>query len=251
MMKILIMGEGPTDVGGRDYQTGRFLEGPIPVMIRRGLEEPVEMDLLEKSARKEKTSKRSHFQRSIKGLHGQGVCSFWAKKQAAEGAYDAVVFYSDSDREGGRDSRTEVACRKRFSEVKADIEAGFRRANHPDVFDLAIVPVKMIESWLMADSDAFSSAFGSPRRMRGKTIRNDFPKRPELEWGDKHDSASNYPKCQLNRILSGYGEEANQDTFVQLAKAIDFQTLQEKCPISFASFYRDLMKLKSEWQDRQ
>ena len=51
-MRILIWGEGPTDVGQRDYQTDQFLEGPIPIMIRKVLDGPVEMQLLDKSDRK-------------------------------------------------------------------------------------------------------------------------------------------------------------------------------------------------------
>lgn len=248
MMRMLILGEGPTDVGQCDYQTGQFIEGPIPIMIRKILDEPVEMELLDKSARKELRGKR--FQRSIKGLRGQGLYSWWAKMKAVEQSFDAVVFYSDSDREGGSDARNEVACRKRFEEVKSDIEEGFYRVQHSEVLDLAIVPVKMIESWLMADPKAFSSAFGGTREIRDKKAKNIFPKKPELEWGDKHDSLSNYPKCQLNRILASYGEEANQDTFVRLADAVDFDVLQEKCPISFKVFYQELMDLKLEWQDK-
>lgn len=248
MMRILILGEGPTDVGHRDYQTGQFIEGPIPIMIRKVLDESVEMELLDKSERKK--SKGKHFQRSIKGLSGQGQCSLWAKMNAVERSFDAIVFYSDSDREGGSDARNEVACRKRFEEVKSNIEEGFHRAQRSEVLDLAIVPVKMIESWLMADPKAFSVAFGSARGIRGKQTKNIFPKTPELEWGDKHDASSNYPKCQLNRILSCYGEEANQGTFVRLADAVDFEVLQEKCPISFKVFYQELKNLKSAWQTK-
>lgn len=246
MMRILILGEGPTDVGQQDYQTGRFIEGPIPIMIRRILNEPVAMELLDKSDRKKLKGK--HFQRSIRGLSGHGPCSLWAKMKASEQSFDAIVFYSDSDREDGSDPRNEVACRKRFEKVKSNIEEGFRRAQRFEVLDLAIVPVKMIESWLMADPKAFSIAFGSARRIRGKQTKNIFPKTPELEWGDKYDTSSNYPKCQLNRILSCYGEEANQDTFVRLADAVDFEVLQEKCPISFKVFYRELKALKAVWQ---
>lgn len=249
MMRILILGEGPTDVGQRDYQTGQFLEGPIPIIIRKVLEGPVEMQLLDKSDRKKLKGK--HFQRSIKGLSGQGVCSRWAKMQAAEQSFDVVIFYSDSDRESGSDARNEVACRKRFEEVKSNIEEGFHRAQHPEVLDLAIVPVKMIESWLMADPKAFSTTFGSAREIRGKQTKNIFPKTPELEWGDKHDASSNYPKCQLNRILSCYGEAANQDTFVRLADAADLGVLQKKCPISFKVFYQELTDLKSAWQAKE
>lgn len=246
MMRILILGEGSTDVGQRDYQTGRFIEGPIPIMIRRILNEPVAMELLDKSDRKELKGK--HFQRSIKGLRGQGLYSWWAKSKAVEQSFDAVVFYSDSDREGGSNAKNKVDCYKRFKEVKSNIEEGFHRVQNADILELAIVPVKMIESWLMADAEAFSSAFGGVRRIDGKQMKKIFPKNPELEWGDKHDDSSNYPKCQLKRILSCYGEEANQDTFVQLANVADFEMLQKKCPISFKAFYRELKALKAVWQ---
>ncbi len=241
------MGEGPTDVGHRDYKSGQFIEGPVPVIIRKILGEHIEIDLLEKSSRKK--SKGKHFQRSIRGLHGQGVYSWWAKMQAAEQLYDVVAFYSDSDRESGHDSRSESACRKRFDEVKSDIEAGFHQADSLNVLDLSIVPVKMIESWLMADPEAFSVAFGNAPKC-GKGVEKIFPKRPELEWGDKHDVSSNYPKCQLNRILSCYDKESNQETFVQLAGVIDFEKLRKRCPISFASFYEDLSSLKTALQDK-
>lgn len=237
-MKMLVMGEGPTDVGSLDYQTGALHEGPVLVMIGRILGGENSVILLDKSDLK-KRGKR--YQRSMKGLHGHGQMSFLAKMQSVDDQCDMVVFYRDADREGGRDARKEKVCQDRFEEVRADILTGFQRARRPEVFDLAVVPVKMIESWLMASPKAFAATFGDSRTKLAKSL---FPNCPELEWGDKDDLQSNYPKNQMNRILACFDETASQDCFARLAEHVDFDEMCQKCPISFSVFYQDLQGIK-------
>lgn len=218
-MKILIMGEGPTDVGYIDNQTG-FVEGPVCVLLR-------------------------HSQRSLRTLHGQGKYAWWEKEKAIEEGADVALFYCDADREGGEDSRDRKNCKKRFDEVKKGIEDGFAAyEGENQVRTMAVVAVKMIESWLMADPESFNKAFGKPKN--SKSNRNMFPKNPELEWGAKNQPQSNYPKNQIKRILDQYQQEPNRDTFRKLAEEANIDVLKEKCPISFSDFYNQVQKLKEE-----
>ncbi len=247
-MKIVVMGEGPTDVGCKDYYQTGFREGPVCVLLRRMLgNNPFEIIFKEKADRKKNDKKRgkiNHRQRSLSHLKGQGIFSYWAKEQAIEEGADAVLFYSDSDREGGKDCREYKVCKKRFDEVKEGIEGGFLACKGKSkIYTMAVVAVKMIESWLMADPESFDKAFGKLKNRKANQI---FPKNPELEWGAKTDPQSNYPKNQIKRILSLYQQESNREVFQKLAEEADINVIKEKCPISFEDFYMQIEGLKNK-----
>ena len=229
-MKIVIMGEGPTDVGCKDYYQTGFREGPVCVLLRRMLgNNPFEIIFKEKADRKKNDKKRgkiNHRQRSLSHLKGQGIFSYWAKEQAIEEGADAVLFYSDSDREGGKDCREYKVCKKRFDEVKEGIEGGFLACKGKSkIYTMAVVAVKMIESWLMADPESFDKAFGKLKNRKANQI---FPKNPELEWRAKTDPQRNYPKNQIKRILSLYQQESNREVFQKLAEEADINVIKEK-----------------------
>ena len=155
---------------------------------------------------------------------------------------DAAIYYSDSDRVSGSDARKASVCQKRYDDLKGEIFKGFDAADiQGKTFvcsGVAAIPVKMIESWLLADKNAFDMAFGV------RTCKN-FPKYPELEWGDIDDINSNYPKNKMDRILECYHQMACQETFCAVAQVEELETIQSKCPISFADFYRQVSKLES------
>lgn len=242
-MKIVVMGEGKTDVGFRDTYN-KFVEGPVCVLLQRILAQynvPVEFVFLEKADRKKHPTPR--LQRSLKKLKGHGFYSFWEKSQAVKQGADAVLFYSDADKESGENNKDSKTCERRFKEVKSGIVSGFESCSEKDVnqiFSIPVVAVKMIESWLMADPNAFEAAFG---KSKNKKIDKLFPKKPELEWGAKEDKDSNYPKNQMDRLLSYYNEMANCDSFCQIAKNLNFDVVKDKCPISFNDFYRQINTL--------
>lgn len=75
---------------------------------------------------------------------------------------------------------------------------------------LAIVPKEMIESWLLADVNAFSQPIK----------QTDLPRKPEEIWGAKDDPYSDRPKYYLERVLKKSGQEANRDTSAAIAKKL-------------------------------
>ena len=244
MISILIAGEGPTDCGKIDYETGEFLEGPVEIYIRKILGEKKDVqfflvDLKDKE-------KRPKLQRRGKNLRGHRMKAMLLMTMAMERKYRYAAYYSDTDRAQGSDARKATICKARYAELKQDIMDGFNdgclKNKEANKFrGIAIVPVKMIESWLMGDSAAFSRAFSADAEQSEHSLL--CPQQPELDWGAHNDVNSDHPKCRLTRILHVYGQEPNQMTFCQIARNADIETLRRTCPISFADFYEQVKKI--------
>jgi hypothetical protein len=96
-----------------------------------------------------------------------------------------------------------------------------------------MVPIRMIESWLLGDEGSYEKYFG-------KKIHNPkLPKKPELIWGKDDDPNSDFPKCYLEKVLKQFNEESSREVFNNIAENIDIENLKKNCPISFAKFYDD------------
>ncbi len=241
MIKLLLQGEGPTDCGAIEYGTGNFLEGPIPIYIRKVLSDCT-MELLPREMRN-----RFKYQRSVRGLQGHGVRAFLLAAETIERNADVAVLYVDADKAPAADATEEHLCKKRYAALKEEIMEGFRRPQKA-IQCVAIIPMKMIESWMMGDPAAFEKAFGKPvgkekKKGKEKQNKNIFPSKPELEWGAKDDSDGNYPKHRLQRILTLYQKEACREVFCEIANHSDIETLCKSCPISFRDFCGQLRAL--------
>ena len=238
MLKLLLQGEGPTDCGTVNYQTGEIEEGPIQIYIRKILNNAeVTMELLPRAFYQKRPRLQPHGQK----LKGHGIRAYLLSIEALRKECDGAVLYVDADKESGIDARQKHQCQKRYDEIKKDILHGFQAKSCRGV---AAIPMKMIESWMMGDKNALQEAFGHARQPKHKKISVEpFPSSPELEWGDKNDKNSNYPKNQLHRILAAYSREPSRETFYKIAQATDIETLRKNCPISFDDFYKQLKKL--------
>ena len=236
MTKLLLQGEGPTDCGTVDYATGEFLEGPIPVYIRKILPNCT-MEFLPREMKN-----RPKFQRSVRGLKGHGIRAYLLAAETIEQNADVAVLYVDADKSTATNATKDHVCKKRYSELKSEIMDGFERPQKKTVQGIAVIPMKMIESWMMGDPSAFEKAFGNPRgkEKHDKTL---FPSKPELEWGAKDDSNGNYPKHRLQRILTLYQKESCREVFREIAAHSDIEILCKTCPISFQDFYEQLTAL--------
>jgi hypothetical protein len=95
---------------------------------------------------------------------------------------------------------------------------------------LAIVPKETIESWLLADKNAYPGIPENPA----------LPGKPEELWGDSHDPNSNHPKYYLSRVLEQFHLEKNRDTYADIAEKSDVATVKCRCPVSFGQFYADM-----------
>ncbi|MCL2351977.1 MAG: DUF4276 family protein [Firmicutes bacterium] len=109
-------------------------------------------------------------------------------------------------------------------------------------FCLAIVPKEMVESWLLADKQAYAAVFGSEPK------RPALPKEPEKIWGKDNDSKSNYPKNVMRRVLEQYRKRPHREIreiYTEIAEQSNIDTLKTRCPVSFARFYDDLQGFMS------
>jgi len=118
----------------------------------------------------------------------------------------------------------------RYDDVYSRIYECFSEIIKHDYHCLAIVPKEMIESWLLADGNAFSPP----------VKQADLPKKPEEIWGAKEDPTGNRPKYYLERVLIGIGQQANRETYADIARNMSIDILLKRCPKSFGQFHADI-----------
>ena len=127
-----------------------------------------------------------------------------------------IAFHIDSDNE----------YFERYSKIQDD----FKKQKKDGKFHcLAVVPKKTIESWLLADENAYPSIPKNPK----------LPAKPEELWGNVNEENTDHPKKYFYRILNQFNLEKNSDTYANIAENIDIKTLAEKCKVSFGQFIRD------------
>ena len=253
MIRIAITSEGPTDVGKMEYSDKKrqlvFQKGPIPIYFNRILhDDNIEFVYVNrKDLDAADSNGRLRLQGHIKErFKGQTKHAMYFKKLANYQNVDVAVFDSDADTDSTQNPHNEHACQERYDQIKAEIQTGFEiatvagaTAEQKDCPGIAVVPVKMIESWMMADSTIFERVFGK------RKTKEKIPARPELEWGSKDSPQSNYPKNQLKRIMEEFQAEPCQETFCELAMEQNLDAMSKSCPISFQPFYDDVKALKS------
>lgn len=241
-MKLLLTGEGPTDCGKLDYETQVWKDGPVQEYLRKIAQQlgcSIEILTVEKEKIAEHRKKKRQTA-ALKGLQGHAKKAFFVMQAAIENDCAAAAMYVDSDKSSGeRAPKTQHECEKRYNELKGEILSGLRAgAGRESVAPIAVIPVKMIECWMLGDKGAFERYFGEDK-VRRLGNRDDFV-HPELIWGEKDDPASDYPKNKLGRILSRYGETNGQEIFVALAENADISAMRTNCPISFGDFFRQV-----------
>lgn len=229
-MKMFLTGEGPTDCGWETYDGSCYVwnDGPVQIYIHK-IESNIEIFTIGKKRLNEMSAERQtkRNKRAMQSLDGHGVKAFFVSQIAVEQGYDIVAMYVDADKNSGSAQKDDASCRKRYHFVRDQVVDGLTQggASRP----VAIVPMKMIECWLLGDPDAFERAFGvvpTPALL----------KKPELIWGDEHNPNSDYPKHRLTKVLAECGEEYDRETFVRIAEESDIKTICKNCPISFADF---------------
>ena len=233
--KVLLCGEGPLDYGIKEYGTDNWKEGPVQPITRKSAAESVVFENVEKSE-----IRRLRIQRGPTA--GHAVKSYKLCVLARKRRIFNIICYADADKIPGR-GRKEVGARAAFQSVYNQVREGFvkfnenfRSNNQNRIVGIPMVPLRMIESWLLSDEEAFNKCFGkvpSDPRLPGK---------PELIWGDKHDPGSDYPKHLMERALKQYHKKSNREVFKRIAEEIDIDVLRKQCPISFETFYNDIQR---------
>jgi dihydrofolate reductase len=111
---------------------------------------------------------------------------------------------------------------------RAKNEAGFaqeRVAGPPPVLGLQI---QTMESWLLADGDAFERVVG---------VRADLRKPAEQLWGKPRTPS--HPKEIYNRAVREGTGRNERDTAIRIAEAADLEVLARACPEGFGRFRGD------------
>lgn len=249
VMRIMISAEGVTDAGWEDWTGSTFetMPGPIQVYITRILRETgalgdgtidfVKYDRKAEKRRRKANDHFTHFGKAVIGAKGHGQEAAIMCAAARQSGCDAAVFHVDSDRPEGnaKDRRT---CEKHFSKMCNEVMTGCGE-NKEACPLIPCVPVKMTESWLLADENAIIAVSDQPDQDSKRLV----PSSPELIWGDKDDLESNYPKNALKRVLGEYRIGYNRAAVSDIAQNQNLKLVCERCDISFGSFFEAIKML--------
>lgn len=237
-MKLLVYGEGPDDYGWKDGM-GEWNPGSAIYFLRKcadGLETKLEISYVEKSFIDGKNRMKPS-QRRLKGLCGKGVPALRFTLYALNNGYHKGIFYCDTDKVMDGNQKDERNCRKYFEKLYLEIKQGLEPPDSRDWKGIPMISMKMIESWLLSDKEAYQKCFGrEPDKVK-------LPSKPELIWGAKDNPSSDYPKNYIKRVLGQYKEEPNRANYADIAAETSIDVLKAKCPISFARFYEDFAEV--------
>jgi hypothetical protein len=230
--RVLIIAEGPSEIGGLDALAGfsgsarrspRVREGYIPPILRAllGVEVSIEAQRITNLGRYDAPVRlRGHADRAAKAL-----------ALAAAAGFSLLVFIKDVDRQPGA-KKSDVERKNKLKAMHAEIEAGFADVRSAaDVLRVKATPCRMIEAWALGDVEAIATVAGA------RANRAEVPSRPEELWGAEQNPASGHPKCVLRRALGlASSREMTAAVFEELAEAARPQVLRRTCAESFAPF---------------
>lgn len=101
---------------------------------------------------------------------------------------------------------------------------------------IPMIPLKMIECWMLADEGSHKKLFG---------LKNPgLAENPELIWGEIKDPSGNYPQRFIRRVLEkvkGGKAVCDRNTYFGIAEATFAEVLCERCNIIFPKFCDDFV----------
>lgn len=223
-MRILVCGEGKHDIGVSDFWCDQqeeyiSIEGWMQPLIRAikgagvtlSIRRRRDLVILPRDARQFQPMPAGH-----------GARALLAKRAAALGNFDAVIYMADAD-------STDV---RRWREIEAQIFEGFSRIESA-VVGLACIPMSASESWLLADAAAWQNITGNGALS--------LPRNPETIWGERDDPDADHPHRYFARICDESNQADGHDVRLRIAQVIDIPTLRNRCAISFEPFYQTLL----------
>ena len=218
---VLILGEGATDVGIPNG-FGQWEKGCIMILIEK-INEQVTLNYIPVQKKSLPTTLPKKDQGKFRG-HGKNIQKLVIYSHLKKIAHDIVVYYGDTDKESGANN-SEIQARKASKQAYEQAHEALDFFNKKG---FAIIPLRMLESWLLADPKPFEKKFGR---------QIELPNTPELLWGNKNDPESQYPKHVLDKTLSSLGSTSNRQVFCELVQNINLDKLYKQCPISFPPFF--------------
>jgi hypothetical protein len=226
MIRILLCGEGVTDVGQKQVWNKRKGESTN----NEGWLQPIVRKILRRRTSFEIRTRNELIQlpRDVKKHKplppGHGAKALMAKSIATREGLDAVIYMVDAD---GKEHRN-------WQEKRQEIMNGFDHLES-DIPSIACVPKCTSESWLLSDENAWLHV--------GLSGTKFLPENPEAGWGKRNDPKGGHPHQTFARACKGAGVKDSRETRVDLANAIDLTVLAQKCPVSFGAFKDDLAQM--------
>jgi hypothetical protein len=228
-MRVLILGEGPTDLGRTKADHSFELEGALPLLARKLIEQVdadtrIDMHGLQwKQMPRRSLAGTRRVGRSMRGFANK----LWGLLGLREGRQaDAIVAVVDRDGKRHKD---------RIEELNKGRDE-LRKANKPCSVGVAI---EMIEAWLLADEEAIRTALNDPSIQRQPD--------PETLASRKENSDQN-PKGRLQRLMErSLGREVPQADFpgcyAEIAKNANLAILEQRCSEGFQPFAGQVREL--------
>lgn len=200
-MTICITGEGPSDYGKLDGQ-GDLVKGAAEGFAERIAEERnIKVEWIFVDRRDVERFKLGR--RSLRGLKGKAINAAKFRKLASTEQCDKMIYYCDADRDAGAKNSSEHQAESRYDQIYDEVLHGLGD-RYPDQA-IPMIPLRMIENWLLADRENLNQIFEV-------NIRENFGN-IEILWGNKEDKNSRYPKNVLERIRNA-GNPRKRDTKV-------------------------------------
>lgn len=239
VLNIAIIGEGKNDVGVMGEKM--WNDGTIQVYLERFLADNFELNFTPLSVSKKETTEI----KSLKGgryrkFHIKGVAKklFRFIQKYPNNNFHLLVFFSDTDKTQGQKA-SEKEAKSKYQSILEHLEEGKKLLDEvmPDLEFIPMIPVRILECWLLGDKDGFENIGCSPQNPN-------LPKQSELLWGDAENPESNYPKYYLKQILENGGFVNDTETYRNIVFNNNFGNLYQNCPISFPLFYDEIEKFK-------
>jgi len=228
-MRVLILGEGPTDLGRTKADHTFELEGALPLLARKLIEQAdVETDIDMHGLQWKQMPRRSLAGACRMGRSMQGFANkLWGLLGLKEGREaDAIVAVVDRDGKRHKD---------RIQELNKGRDE-LRKANKPCAVGVAI---EMIEAWLLADEEALRTALNDPSIQR----------QPDPETlASRNENSEQNPKGRLQRLMErSLGGEIPQADFpacyAEIARNTSLSVLEQRCSEGFQPFAGQVREL--------
>lgn len=217
-MTAILYSEGLRDIGASGPFDDQESHGPLRHLIADVLGHPDGLVI------EGRTLGRVHGGRETHGMSGYARKVHRAIRDVQRDGDDGIIVVIDRDGPKG-DQRLANLQQGRTRAREQDVEHG--KQSLPCALGVA---QEMVESWLLGDPGAWQRAFG-----QGAPAP---PADPELNTGVR--GSSRYAKAVFERLLEQAGEPANLRGYTRLAKHIQTEALESKCPRSFKPFADEL-----------
>jgi hypothetical protein len=126
-----------------------------------------------------------------------------------------IAYHRNSDRKG-------------YNKIYREVNTTLEKIRKSGMSCIAIIPKEMIESWVLADEQAYPEVPSNPP----------LPSKPNEEiWGKE---SVTYPKRYAERVLKQFHQDPVSGIFAEIAEKSRIAVLRKRCPISFGKFYADM-----------